>query len=69
MLVLIPRVSDMHDGTFRPEVVYDDADAGGIHMFAPLPDANAAWEYACDVCELVPGDWTDSGRWYVVPAG
>jgi hypothetical protein len=35
-----PRVTDMHDGTFRPEVVLPD----NIHMFAPLPDADAAWE-------------------------
>jgi hypothetical protein len=33
----------------------------------PMADADAAWELACDAIEIVPGDWTDSGRWYVVP--
>jgi hypothetical protein len=34
---LIPRVSDMGDGTFRPEVVYNNDDSfGGIHFGTPV---------------------------------
>jgi hypothetical protein len=67
MLVLIPRLTDMRNGTFRPEVVIDDGKMGDIVLLGPMVDADAAWEYACDVVELVPGDWTDNGRWYVCP--
>ena len=30
-----------------------------------MPDINAAWERACDVVEIMPGDWTipDAGTW------
>jgi hypothetical protein len=66
MRVLIPRVTDMCNGTFRPEVVIDGAESG-VAFLEPAADADAAWEAACDAIEIVPGDWTDSGRWYVCP--
>ena len=67
MQVLIPRVTDMHDGTFRPEIVIDDGSTGDIIFLEPMPSISAAWERACDAIEIVPGDWTDSGNHYVVP--
>ena len=56
----------MCNGTFRPEVVIDGAESG-VAFLEPAADADAAWEAACDAIEIVPGDWTDSGRWYVCP--
>jgi hypothetical protein len=67
MQVLTPRITDMRNGTYRPEVVIADGKRGDIVFLDPMPDADAAWERACDAVELVPGDWTDSGRWYVCP--
>jgi hypothetical protein len=57
----------MHDGTFRPEVVIADVTNGDVTFLEPMPDIDAAWERACDVVEILPGDWTDTGRWYVAP--
>lgn len=63
MDILTPRVTDMKDGTHRPEIIMPH----DVIFLPPMADADAAWERACDVIELVPGDWTDSGLWYVVP--
>lgn len=64
----MPNVVDMKDGRWRPEVAIWDGKGGGEVIFLDLmADRDAAWERACDVIELVPGDWTDNGRWYVVP--
>lgn len=67
MDILIPRVTDMHNGTFRPEIVIHDGAMGDIAFLKPTTSADAAWEFVCDTIELVAGDWTDNGRWYVVP--
>ena len=58
----------MLDGSFRPEIVIDDrSPTGEIVLLEPMANADAAWGRACDAVEIVPGDWTDSGRWYVAP--
>jgi hypothetical protein len=67
MRVLRPRVTDMLNDTFRPEVVICGVAESAIAFLEPMVDADAAWERACDAVEIVPGDWTDSGRWYVCP--
>ena len=67
MQVLIPRLTDMRDGSWRPEVAIWGDGKGEVVFLPPMADKDAAWGRACDVIELVPGDWTDSGRWYVVP--
>ena len=45
---LRPRVTDMHDGSFRPEVMVDDGAEGGIKFGAPVAKAakraRASWE-------------------------
>ena len=47
MLVLTPRVTNMRNGTFRPEIVVDGAESG-----EPTASTDAAWEAACDTVEL-----------------
>jgi hypothetical protein len=65
MKALIPHMSDMLDGTFRPEIVIDDGKGGDIIFFEPVADADAAWERACDEIEkLSPGEWSYDGRRY-----
>jgi hypothetical protein len=66
MRVFTPRVTDMRNGRWRPEIIISGA-KDEVVFLELAPDIDAAWERACDVIELVPGDWTDSGRWYVVP--
>lgn len=63
MEIFIPRVTALLDGSFRPEIILPD----GSIFLAPMASADAAWEVACDTIELVDGDWTDSGLWYVCP--
>jgi hypothetical protein len=48
-----PRVTDMHVGSFRPEVMVDDGAEGGIKFGAPV--AKAA-KRACASCEGSPGE-------------
>jgi hypothetical protein len=66
MKVLIPHMSDMRDGTFRPEIVIDDGKGGDIRFFEPVPTKRAAWGRACDEIELTPGEWNDAGRYECV---
>ncbi|MFZ0036226.1 MAG: hypothetical protein WAK91_02310 [Candidatus Acidiferrales bacterium] len=66
MRILIPRITDMHNGTFRPEILIDGRDTGLVFL-APVATVDLAWERACDTCEIEFGDWTDNGLWYVVP--
>jgi hypothetical protein len=48
---LIPRVSDMGDGTFRPEVVYNNDDSfGGIHFGTPVGSFKEAHRLAVEAC-------------------
>jgi hypothetical protein len=65
--LLIPRLTDMRDGRWRPELSLPTTGEADIVLLEPMADADAAWERARDVIELVPGDWTDNGRWYVCP--
>jgi hypothetical protein len=37
-----PRVTDMRNGTFRPEVLIDDGEMGGIILGKPLRTVKAA---------------------------
>jgi hypothetical protein len=65
--LLIPRVTDMRNGFFRPEVVIGDGSMSDIAFLQPMASADEAWERACDAIELVPGDWADNGLWYACP--
>jgi hypothetical protein len=62
---LIPHITDMRDGTFRPEVVIDDGKGGDIIFLEPMATVDAAWDRACDEIELTSGEWSDDGRRYV----
>jgi hypothetical protein len=48
---LIPRVSDMRDGTFRPEVVIGDDGLGDIHFGTPVASIEEARRRAVDACK------------------
>jgi hypothetical protein len=61
MKVLISHMSDMRDGTFRPEIVIDDGKGGDIRFFEPVPTKRAAWGRACDEIELTRASGTKPG--------
>ena len=48
---LIPRVSDMRDGTFRPEVVIGDDGLGDIHFGTPVASIEEARRLAVEACK------------------
>jgi hypothetical protein len=48
---LIPRVSDMRDGTFRPEVVVGDDGLGDIHFGTPVASIEEARRLAVEACK------------------
>ena len=45
---LRPRVTDMHDGSFRPEVIVDDGAEGGIKFGAPVAKAAKRARASCE---------------------
>ena len=61
---LRPRVTDMMNGTFRPEVVIDDGARGDIKLGAPVATIEEANRLAAAACEGSPGAW--AGEWFAV---
>jgi hypothetical protein len=47
---LIPRVTDMRNGLFRPEVVYNDDSLGGVHFGTPVASFEEAHRLAVHAC-------------------
>ncbi len=44
---LRPRVTDMHDGSFRPKVIVDDGAEGGIKFGVPVAKAAKRARASC----------------------
>jgi hypothetical protein len=66
ILGLRPRVSDMKDGTFRPEAVIRNTGRGDIKFAKPLPTIEKAEKSARALCEQIGGDGVWDGEWYAV---
>ena len=49
--LLLPHVTDMPDGTFRPEVVIGDDGLGDIHFGAPVDTLEMANRMAVEACK------------------
>jgi hypothetical protein len=49
--LLVPHVTDMRNGTFRPEVAVGDNDLGGIHFGRPVASIEQASRVAIEACK------------------
>jgi hypothetical protein len=50
-LLLLPRVTDMRNGTFRPEVIIGDDGLGDIHLGTPVDTPETAQRAAVEACK------------------
>ena len=66
ILEIRPRVSDVRDGTFRPEAVIRNTGGGDIEFGESMPTVEAAEKSARALCEQIGGDGEWNGDWYVV---
>lgn len=66
ILGLRPHISDMMNGTFRPEAVIRDAGRGDIKLGEPVATIKEASRRARKMCEQIGGDGVWDGDWYVV---
>jgi hypothetical protein len=49
--LLAPHITDMRNGTYRPEVAVGDDDLGGIHFGAPVATIEEASRLAIEACK------------------